>query len=207
MGAARVLRALITVDGFVILIDGGDGIALAVAFEDLAIHRGLSHQQIRTCRREVVAADGIGARTRFTEIVRSLAIRRHRASNARAVSVANQKAATRRARQLVRIAGNTSVADIQGTRIVVLREVRIVDFVPHSAHSVTNDAMTIAQWLIGNGNAHRRESLSAQMIDTGAFLTIVIGRQSNAVSSAIALDTSTHVITNLPLSHATQRAL
>ncbi len=203
MVAARILRALIAVDGFVILIDGSDGITLAVAFEDLAIHRGLSHRQIRTCGREVVAADGIGACARFAEIVRSLAIRRHRASNARAGSVADQEAATRRADCFVRVTGNTRATDIQGTRIVVLREVRIVDFVPHSARSVTNNAMTIAERLIGNGQTHRRKGLSARMIDAGAFLTVVIGRQSNAISSAIALDTCTHVVADLGLSDDT----
>lgn len=202
---AHILRALVGVDWFVALINRRNDVALAIAFDSLAIHTGLSSRQIRARGREIVPAHRVYTCACFAEIVRAHAVGHRDAANAVSIAIADQRTATRKTRRLIGIRRHSIRTDILRAWVVVFGKIHIEDFVARTADSITNDPMTVAGPLIGNGQAHRREGLSTHMIDTGTLLAIVIQGQENAIGGFVAFNAGSQSVANSRLSHDARR--
>jgi hypothetical protein len=181
--SAHILRALITVDGFVRGIERCDDVPLAVAFDDLTVLARLAIRQIRAHCSEVITADHVDAGACFAEIVNTYALIRCITTYAIAHAVAVLIDAADDVERFVRMIRHASIAQVLRARIVVLRKIRIEVFNENTSNAVTYNALAIADGLRGNRHTHCGERLPAALIDACTLLAIVLWRKEHAFIS------------------------
>jgi hypothetical protein len=206
--AANILGALIVIDRFVIRIDRCDDVAEGITFDDFAILTGLSCRQIRPGRGQRQETDRSDASSFFTEIVgrQQNAVIRHDAPDAITRAIADERTATRKPCRFIGIRWNPRSANVFRARVIVVRNVRIEVFGERAARTVANNLLAITDILSGNGRAHRRKGLSANVVDTSALLAIVIRGQKNAIRWNIALHAAALAVTYVRLTNDTRRS-
>lgn len=205
---ANILRALIAVDRFVVHIRRRDDVAHCIAFDDFAIHAGLSGRQIRPRRREAQPAHRVDARALLAEIVhrQHRAIARRIATDALAVAIAYQRVPTRKTLRFIGIAGNAVRANVLRTQVVVFRNVGIQVFNHGSARPITYHLPAIADGLHRYRCTHRRKRLPAGIVDARALLALIVRGQVHAIRSYIAFNAGAQTIANRRLADDARRS-
>lgn len=205
---ANIQRALIAVVRFVGRIRRRDDVAHSIAFEDFAIHAGLSRRQIRAGGRKAEPAHRIDTRAHFTKIIRGQvrAIIRGDAPETIAHSVTNPRAPTGNTRRFIGIVGNSVRAQVHRTRVVVFRDVRVEIDDHRFTGAVAYCLFAITGALGRYRRTHRGEVLTADVVDTRARLTIIVRGQIHAIGRHVAFDTGAGAIANRRLPDDTWRS-
>ena len=198
--ATRILRARISIHGNIARQNGCHDIAITVAFDNLAITRGLSIRQISAGGRKRETTDVANARPRLAKIVHAWALTCRHTPDAVAYAITNLSTTARKILHFRWMRRSAIGAHVFRTCISVDRQVRIVGQRGRARVAITNDLLAIACRL-ENGARQRVRSLIrnlALIVDATALLTFGFD-DVHAMTRLRAFDTRTITIANLEI--------